>query len=92
MLLPTWVAGVDSHAIMLAVFGTIGAQVLNNIIAAEISGKDYTANPDKIRAGVVASVVATLLIVMLLIIIYRLREHVGIDAALIEPAGYTITI
>lgn len=90
MLIPVWIAGVDGHALMLAVFGAAGAQVLNNIIAAEISGIDYTAKPTKIRSGIVAAIVATLLIVLLIVIVFGARDLMGVQVSKESP-GYIIS-
>lgn len=72
-LIPVWVAGLDHHLLLVAALGAAGSQMLNNIIGARISGTNYTENPLKIRGGVVASVIATILIFLIIIIAYHAR-------------------
>lgn len=52
--------------------------MLNNVIAADISGTDYTTKHNKIRAGVVASVIATLIFVVIIIMALAIKDQLAI--------------
>ncbi len=91
MLLPVWLSGIDDHAIMIAAFAAMGSQLLNNVFAAHISGREYTATYDKIVSGTVAAIVATFVIILIMLIVYQVHNNMGINSGY-EVPGYTVSL
>ena len=82
-LLPVWISGLDHNLLLIALFAAAGSQMLNNIIGADISGTEYTAKITKIRGGVVAAIIATLVIFVIILLAYSARSwlHIAADDA-----------
>lgn len=80
-LLPVWVSGLDHNLLLIAIFGAAGSQVLNNIIGADISGTNYTTKTHKIRGGVVAAIIATLVIFVIVLLASHARGQYSFYAA-----------